>query len=399
MSDTLDANGLTLATAAQITTALTTGFQGIYGADINTDQNSSDGQAIGIYTQASVDFREMLQAINASFDPDQAVGIQLDQRCSINLVTRVGATYTVQPVNITVNQTVTLPGLDANYNSSTGTGYTITDGNGNNFILSATTTLTAGTTTLDFRAANIGAVSVPINTLTTPVTIIAGVTAINNPSSAISVGQNEETDVQLRVRRARSVALNSFGYLNGLEAALLALTGVTGAAVYENFTSATDANGTPANCIWAVVAGGASSDIMNTIISKKSPGCNMRGAQSANYTSPNGIIIPVLWDIPTPEPLYIEFTIKHTVPGFAFNTTAIQNYIAANLSYEIGAFAETSSITAIALAAIVANGGGGVPVLPAISIDNATWTDFLNAATLASQFTVSPANITITVVT
>ena len=238
MPDSFGVNGLTVETASEITSDLTSGLQAIYGADINVDQNSPDGQMIGIVTQVAVDIRELLSQINSSFDPDQAIGIQLDQRCAINGVTRVGATYTVQPVDITVNATTILAGLDSNYNSATGTGFTVSDGNGNNFILGATTTLNAGTTTLDFRAALIGSVSVPINTLTVPVTIVSGVTSVNNSSAAISVGQTEETDVQLRVRRQRSVAITSNGYLNGLTAALLGLTGVTNAAVYENHIAA-----------------------------------------------------------------------------------------------------------------------------------------------------------------
>ena len=399
MPDTFDATGLTVQTASELTEGLTTGLQGIYGADIMVDQNAADGQVIGIYTQGGVDVREVLAEVNASFDPDQAVGIQLDQRCAINGVARNGATYTVQPVSITVNKTVILAGLDANYNSASGTGYTVTDGNGNNFILAATTTFNSGTTVANFRAAQIGAVSVPINTLTTPVTIVSGVTGVNNPSAAESVGQTEETDPQLRVRRARSVALTSFGYLNGLEAALLALPGVTGAVVYENVTDTVDGNGVPAHGIWCIVEGGSNSDVANCIFQKRGYGCNMKGSVTVDETSPSGIIVPISWDVPTPEPLYFAFTIRQTVAGFSFDTTAIKAYIAANLSYEVGAFAETSNPTAVALAAINASGGGGVPVLMTISIDDATWTDFLEPTTPASQFTVAAADINITVVT
>ena len=92
MPDTFDATGLTVQTASELTAGLTTGLQGIYGADITVDQNAPDGQVIGIYTQGGVDVREVLAEVNASFDPDQAVGIQLDQRCAINGVTRGAVT-------------------------------------------------------------------------------------------------------------------------------------------------------------------------------------------------------------------------------------------------------------------------------------------------------------------
>lgn len=399
MPDSLDATGLTVETASEITANLTTGLQGIYGADTNFDQNSSDGQEVGIFTQVAVDVRELLVQINASFDPDQAIGIQLDQRCAINGVVRVGATYTVQPIDITVNRTINLAGLDANYNSASGSGFTVTDGNGNNFILADTTTLNAGTTTLAFRASAIGSVSVGINTITTPVTIVAGVTSINNSESATSVGQDEETDVQLRVRRQRSVANISVGYLNGLRGSLLALNGVTGAEVYENVGDSVDANGIPGHGIWAVVDGGANSDIANTIYLKKSDGCNMKGSIVVNETSPSGVIVPIMFDRTSSENLYLKFTIRQTVSGFSFNQTGIKAYMAANLSYEPGAYAETSIPTASAALAIQSLGGGGVPVLMQVSTDGATWTDFVEPASLASEFTVATADITITVVT
>ena len=399
MGDTFDATGLTVETASELTSILTAGFQGIYGADIQVDQNSPDGQVIGILTQLGVDIREFLVSINNSFDPDQAVGAQLDQRCAINGIPRVGATYTNQPIDITVNKTVTLQGLDANYNESNGVGFTVSDGSGNQFILGTTTTLSAGTTAIDFRAAKIGAISVPVDTITTPVTIVAGVTGVNNSSAAISVGQNEETDVQYRVRRQRSVSLTSSGYLNGLRAKLLALAGVTAAEVYENVLSYADSNGIPANGIWAIVAGGANADIANTIYQTKSAGTPTKGSVTVNKTNSNGIIVPINWDTPAAESLYLKFTIKTTVAGFSFNTTAIENYIAANLSYEVGAFAETSIPTACAAAAIASLGGGGVPVLMQVSTDGSTWSDFVTPATLASQFTVAAANISVSVVT
>jgi len=230
------------------------------------------------------------------------------------------------------------------------------------------------------------------------VTIIGGVTGVNNPSAAISVGQTQETDPQLRVRRERSVSLTSNGYLNGLRAYLLALAGVSDAEVYENVTDSTDGNGIPPHGIWCVVDGGASSDIGNAIYVKKAPGANMKGSQSVDITTPSGVVFIAKYDQPTPENLYLNFTIKTTVAGFSFNTSAISAYIAANLSYEVGAYAETSALTTLAAQAINSLGGGGVPVLMTISIDNSTWTDFLEPSTLSSQFTVAAAHINITVV-
>ena len=397
MTSQITAAGLSVDTLTDITNSLVTGYQGIYGADINVDQNSPDGQTIGILAQAVEDLLEFLVSINTGFDPDQAQGAILDQRVAINNVQRQGGTYTVQPISIVVSATVTLQGLDGNYNSPSGTGYTVQDSSGNQFILAATTTLTAGTTSVDFRAQQIGAVNVPINTITTPVTIVQGVTSVNNPTVATTVGQQQETDAQLRTRRQQSVALSTTGYLNGLLGAIQALPGVTEAVLYENDTGSTDGNGTLAHTVWLVVAGGASSDIATQIYNRKSYGCGLRGAQTYDITTANGTIFTAKWDNPTAETLYIEFNIQTTVSGFSFNTTAIKAAIAAALTYGIGAAAETSAITAAAVAAINAQGGGGVPLDVQVSNDNASWTDYLAPTGVNYQFGVSAANITITV--
>ena len=410
MPDSIGVNGLQVQTATELISDLINGFNdpfsgvyipgfnAIYSVDINTDSNSADGQLIGLFAQMAVDLRELLVAVNNSFDPDLAQGILLDQRAAINNVKRKGGTYTNQPIDIVLNATVTLQGLDANYDDPNGTGYTVQDGSGNQFILGATVTLTAGTHTIDFRSKNIGNVSVPVNTITNPVTIIAGVLSVNNSSAPLTFGIAQETDGAFRIRRANSTANGTSGNSTGLKGKLLALTGVSEAEVNQNRTGSVDGNGTPGHCIWVIVAGGANADIANLIYNTISDGCNMRGSVAYDIITPSGALFTAYWDNPTPEPLYIRFTIKRTVPGFDFSQTAIKNYMAATLVYGIGEFAETSSITAVALQAILAQGGGGVPVLMEISSDGISYTDYLDPATLASEFTVATANIAITVV-
>ena len=398
MPDVLDATGLTVKTAQEITSDLTTGLQGIYGEDINVDQNSPDGQMIGILTQENVDLRELVVSVNNGFDPDQAQGSILDQRVAINGIARQGGTYTNQPIDITVNATVSLQGLDGNFDNPNGTGYTVQDGSGNQFILTDSAVLTAGTTTKNFRAKQIGAVNVPINTIANPVTIVPGVVSVINSSAAITVGQAEETDAQLRTRRAQSVSNPASGYLNGLLGVVLALEGVTEAALYENDGDTVDGNGIPAHGIWLVVSGGANSDIANAIYNKKSYGANMKGSVSVNITTASGLQFTALFDRPTATNLYIQFTIKTTVAGAVFDQTAIKSYMTKNLIYGIGAFAETSVITDMAQAGIAAQGGGGVPLLVQISPDGSSWTDFLAAPALSDEWTLDPSRITITVI-
>jgi uncharacterized phage protein gp47/JayE len=396
--DILDAEGLQVKTAQEIRSDLETGLRAIYGQDINLDQNSPDGQQVGIITQIATDLRELLVAVNNGFDPDRALGRLLDERVVINNIERVGATYTTINISITVDQTVTLEGLDENYNDPQATAYTVQDNAGNQFILADTDTLTAGTHSLTFRAKEIGQVETTIGTITNPVTIVLGVTGINNPAAAVTIGQNEETDAQLRVRRQRSVANSANGYLNGLLGLILSLDGVTDAALYENYTDVEDSDGIPPHAIWAVVEGGANQDIGETIYERKSYGCNMKGTVEVPIETASGQQFVAQFDRPTSQNLYIQFEIKRTNPNHVFDLSVIKNYIEDNVLYQIGEFAETSLLTSAAVLGISSQGGGGVPINMEISDDGYVWVDFLEVNALDDKWVIDADNIDITVV-
>ena len=110
--DLIDANGLQVASATELTAQLTSGLQLIFGADANFDPDSPDGQMIGNYVQVAVDARGVLVQINASFDPDQAIGVILDSRVALNGLIRQGGTYSTTNETIVVSSACTLQGLD-----------------------------------------------------------------------------------------------------------------------------------------------------------------------------------------------------------------------------------------------------------------------------------------------
>lgn len=397
MADVINENGLTVKTLQELINELVAGYRVIYGDDINLEQNSPDGQLINIFAQAEADIRELATSIYNSFNPDRAVGSTLDERVTINNIARRGGTYTIQPIDITVDRTVTLQGLDADFNNPNGSGYTVQDNAGNQFILIDTVTLTAGTTRVNFRAKDIGQVETVVDTINNPVTIVLGVTAVNNDVGAVDIGQDQETDAQLRVRRAQSVAIASSGYLNGLLATVLNLDGVAGARLYENVTNTVDADGIPAHGIWLIVQDGANTDIGNAIYTKKSYGCNMKGDEEVEIITASGATFTAKFDRPQAQDLYIRFDIQRTVAGAVFDQSVIKSYIVDNLTYDIGEFAETSRATAVALLAIVANGGGGVPVNVEVSDDGIAWEDFIETDTKKDQFVLDVSRITITV--
>lgn len=347
MPDTFDSTGLAVKTLTDIREELEDDYKSIYGEDINLDQNSPDGQLLNIQAQEGVDLREVLSAINAGFDPDQAEGRVLDQRVALNNITRNGGTFTLAPVEITVDQALNLVGLDDQsdeLNPTVSNLYTVKDDAGNEFyLLSSVSIVVAGTASYSFRAADIGDVQVLVNTITTPVTIIAGVTSINNTAAASSQGVDEESDADLKVRRRSSTAISAVGYLDAIEAAIKDLDNVTTGIVLENDTDVTDSDGIPPHNIWAIVEGGDNTEIGTVIYAKKSSGSGMKGAVEVDILRPNGTNFTSKFDRPIDADLYIRFNL--VLPGGVVDTANLKALIVENITWGVGADAVASQIT------------------------------------------------------
>jgi uncharacterized phage protein gp47/JayE len=392
MSDTLTASGLTTKSLSTLITELTAALKAIYGNDINVESNSPDGQQINIYCQVGVDLREVLQQINASFDPDQAEGIVLDQRVGINGITRNGGTFTFQDIEITTDAAVNLVGLDTESDEidpDVSGLYTVKDNENNEFyLLQSQVIAAAGTNSFNFRAKDLGKVEVIPNTITTAVTIIKEVTNINNPSGANSIGIDEETDFALKNRRRVSIAITSLGYLDSIEAALQNLDNVSAAIVYENDTNVDpDSRGIPAHSIWCIVEGGDSTEIAQTIYAKKSSGSGMRGAETVNLTRPNGSTFQVKYDLADSQDLYIRFNLT----GDAFDPDTIKEGIVTNVLWNIG----QDGVGSVVSAYLQGLDQDFKITNMEVSDDGAAWAEVVSPASLENRFINATSRITI----
>lgn len=397
MANTLNANGLTIDTLNEIVAKFVLGYQTIYGADISFDSNTQDGQVINIEAQQARDGLELLQSIYNGFDPDACVGVQQDRLYAINGIIRKGATFSYTDIEITVDRALSLTGLGAEANNPDGIGYTVADNLGNNWILlDSQSPVTAGSYTYSFRAQSLGSVTSSANTIVLPVSVVLGVTAINNPTATASIGQNGETDAAFRLRRSRSFANRSYSSVDGLFSDLSNLEGVVEAVVYENDTGTTDSNGIPGHSIWAIVEGGADSEIAQAIYVNKTAGAGMKGDETYDITTIQNQIFTAQFDRPNSVNLYIKFNLKPTKAGQTIDTAAIASFIAGAQTYGIGEFADTSTITYQAILGIASVGAQAVPLDVFISDDGVTWTDYLDTPTVQDQWVIDAGNIDIT---
>ncbi len=394
MPDSFDANGLQVKSLTELTTELNTALQTAYGADINLDPNSPDGQAVGIVAQEGIDLRELLLNINAGFDPDQAEGRTLDQRCAMVGIKRGAGTFTTVEIDVTVTKALTLVGLDSQsgiLNPKVPNLYTIKDDDGNQWYLLTTQNPSgAGTNTYTFQSAAIGAVQVTPNTITTPVTIVDGVSTVNNPGGALYQGIDEETDTDLRVRFKKATKITATGFADSLESLLQNLPTVSSARVIDNFEPATDGYGTPANTIWCIVEGGAAADVGKAIYSKKAGGCGMRGSTTYNVTTPNGQTFVAKWDVPNNVNLWIKFTVN--LPNGGVDRNAMKTLIADNLFWDVGGDALATKVTEYVLSL---NPNYRVTGM-LLSLDGSTgWTEIKLSASPVDRFVNATTRMTI----
>lgn len=399
-SDELIFSGLQTKDNLVLVNDLVTGFQDIYsqnGETLNLDSNTPDGQLIELLAFMGTTIREMITEVYNSCDPDKCVGAVQDNRYQINYLTRKQGSYSLQNIAITADKTVELQGLDASYNNPEASAYSVADNNGNIWYLVDSTTIYTGTTSLEFRAKEQGNIIPTVGTITNQVTIVDGITSVINNVGPTAIGVEEESDSDFRIRRARSTENSGKGIIETIEGQLLALDGVVAVKVHENIGSATDSTGTLPHFVWAIVEGGANTDIANVIYANIG-GAGTRGSIVVPIITSSLQTININFDRENIVPFYIRFDLKVITSITDINQSDIKQYIADNLIYNIGEDVETSRVTQVCANAMLADGGNGYALNIELSLDGNTWTDYLSTTSLADKYTIDYNRIIINVV-
>ena len=384
----INENGIQLDSFSTIFDDLVVGFKAIYGEDINLDQNTSDGQQIGIYANTTYDLQSLIARIYNSFDPDFAEGHELDKVLKLIASTRLPASKSVVDVDITVNDNVSLDAL-----------YTVKDTNGQEWIISAAQTLVTGTTTVSFKAKDWGQIEALAGSITEPVTILTEVTNITNPTPAVA-GRDEETDIELRKRRNKLLGYRATSLISSVIGKILNLDNVADCVIYENKTDVYDAvKDIDAHTIWIIVDGGLISDIAQIIATDKSIGCGLKGSITATYQEDflrsNGTTRihyhEVNFDRPTETEIYIKLDVTKRLPTDIIDKDAIKTALS-NLLFNIA-----QNITATELYATIYSAGNTfIASNLQLSLDDITYVSDLLNADYSERFVIIDTQITIT---
>lgn len=298
LSSTVTASGISAPDYQTILSTITEYFQQIYGTDAYLDPDSKDGQMVALVALAVHDANNTAIQVYNSFSPSSGMTDSLTRNVKINGITRKAAT------NSTVD--VTLIGTAG----TTITNGSVKDANGIIWNLPASVTIDVdGSVTVTATCATSGAVAAVAGSITKINTPTRGWTSVSNASAA-TVGSAAETDAQLRVRQAQSVAIPALTPFDAVDGAIANVTGVTRHKLYENDTGVVNSDGIPAHSLAAIVDGGDVTEIAQTIRGKKGQGVSTFGSTTVTvpdkYDNPHAIS----FSRSTNVPIYVAITLK-----------------------------------------------------------------------------------------
>ncbi|RQZ78854.1 hypothetical protein DF056_20900 [Burkholderia cepacia] len=317
---TIDANGITAPTYADIYAYFQAKVQAIYGTDVYIDPDSQDGQLLAVFAQAIADCNSVSIGIYNSFSPAKAVGAALSSNVKINGIQREAPSYSSADLTLVGQAGTTITNGIAK------------DGNNNQWALPATVTIPpGGQITVTATCTTIGAIAALAGTIDQIGTPTRGWQTVTNASDA-APGAPVERDPALRARQTVSTALPSQTVLDGIVGAVANLPGVTRYAPYENDTSATDANGIPSHSISLVIEGGDATAIANAISVKKTPGGGTYGTTTIVTTNRYGMPVPIHFFRPTDAPISAVVAIRALTGYTSAIGAAMQAAIAAYIT-------------------------------------------------------------------
>ncbi|WP_151867439.1 baseplate J/gp47 family protein [Acinetobacter soli] len=240
-------------------------YRTIYGEDAYLENDSQDGQWIGVQSRAIADVNAAIVTLYSSFSPKTAVKEALSRNVAINGIKRALPTFSTVDLVITGTSGTTINNGYAN------------DVNGNKWLLPATVTIpSSGSITVTATASVAGAVLAMAGTVTIIGKPTRGWLGVDN-TAASSIGTSIENDAKLRQRQALSVAIPSQSKTDSIKGAIFSLSGVSRCKTYENDSDQVDSLGIPANSLCVVVSGGDVQQIAQIMRAKKSMGCGYFG--------------------------------------------------------------------------------------------------------------------------
>lgn len=343
-------------TLSEIITDINNIFIDVFGAGVNLNAASPNGQFINQLANVAVNNQNFMVLLTSSlYNPDVAQSVWLDALAAFNGIKRLPATYSTVTCTCAGSAGLLIPA-----------GTQISNTSGDVFANIADATI-GGDGTIDtvFQAISSGPIAVLAGTVNNIINKIYGWDTVINAVDGVE-GQDIESDNNFRDDRTQLLAFYGSAALGSIYAAVYEISGVTDVNCQENDTaSPITIQGVtlPANAIYVAVIGGAAQSIAQAMYQKKCPGIPMVGNTTTNYTDPVwGNVFAATYQRPVDTPVRVDVSIQNSSALPADIITQVKNAIVNNFN---GEDPNVPSMTAVSIGQII-NVSRFVPSLIAI---------------------------------
>jgi len=286
---------------SQINDELNSSYKASFGENTDTSQHSVLGNVKAPVAIVIGFVHELLDYIMTQINPRTAKGTYLDIICSLNNIYRIANSK---------SQAIITFVSDSDDDIIIPKGTKVSTNDKVEFLTKNDALLLAkDSIKIAIESVEYGILSVSANSITNLDDTIPGILSVTNELRSES-GELRETDAQLRKRREDSISVNSNSTVESIKANLLALDGVKSVFVYESGDGKTiPIDDLPDSYIYAVIDGGANSELAKVLAKTKTVGIPTVGNTSDTYTDLNGKVVTYYFDRPSKIKIEVDIEI------------------------------------------------------------------------------------------
>ena len=281
--------------------------------DGDFDPDTIDGQTLGIFAESKWNVDQLAQDVYDSWNPQSATGVSLSRVVQYNGIKRIPGIRSTGAVTCggTAGTHIPINSLIAGITNQE-QWYTIQD---------AYVGIT-GQVDVSVLSVNVGAIQAPVGTLNQILTPVYGWQTVTNSAAAL-LGRDEETDAELRLRRAASTATPAQSVPESVYGAVANIPGVIQVRLYENYMETTDpGTGLPPHSFSVVVQGGLDMDIAAAIWNRASIGATQVGSTTVTLYDIQGFPHTIYFQRPVVLRVYVSVQVK-PLPGWGDQLMAL----------------------------------------------------------------------------